>query len=353
MYAVERDIASNKKRENGMAALDKKNVSMNDVARAAGVSLKTVSRAINEPESVRPATRQKIEEAMAQLGFRSNFAARSLKLGRYGCIGVVLFHLSGGSMDMLDGIATAAADRGFALTLIKKKKDEKMTLFEASQRMSRLPVDGMIFNLGQMVDDFAEYRSPKDLKTVIITPMEHATCSTVSDDQEGSARMACDYLLDKGHKTVYFISGKDESLSSVCRMRGWKSALEARGITPPEPLRGDWEADSGYAAGEKLAQMPECTAVLAANDCMANGAMVALHDAGLSVPDDVSVIGFDDELYKTVPNSILTSVKFGHEELGVRALNEVVSGLDSPESKSRILVSGRLIERASVRDLTL
>ena len=148
--------------------------------------------------------------------------------------------------------------------------------------------------------------------------MEHPACSTVSDDQEGGARMACEYFLNHGHKNVYFVSGKKESLSSQCRMKGWRAALEARGIEPPEPLQGDWNADSGYAAGLVLADKPDCTAVLAANDCMANGVMMALHDKGLSVPDDVSVIGFDDELYKTIPNSILTSVKFCHRELGIR-----------------------------------
>ena len=89
----------------------------------------------------------------------------------------------------------------------------------------------------------------------------------------------------------------------------------------------------------------------AANDCMANGVMMALRDKGLGVPDDVSVIGFDDELYKTIPNSILTSVKFRHRELGIRALNEVVAGLEAPSSRSRTLVSGVLVERSSVRDL--
>lgn len=83
---------------------------------------------------------------------------------------------------------------------------------------------------------------------------------------------------------------------------------------------------------------------------MANGAMVALREKGLIVPDDVSVIGFDDELYKTVPNSILSSVKFEHRELGIKALNEVVSGLEKPETRSRTLVSGSLVERGSVRD---
>ena len=210
--------------------MDKKNVSMNDVAIAAGVSLKTVSRVINEPDSVRESTRDKVHSAMEALGFRTNFAARSLKLGRYGCIGVVLFHLSGGAVDMIDGIADAAEERGFALTMIKKRAGEKMTLAEAARRMSQLPVDGMIFNLRQMVDDFDTFEAPKDLKTVIITTMEHPTCSTVSDDQEGGARMACEYFLNHGHKNVYFVSGKKESLSSQCRMKGWRAALEARGI---------------------------------------------------------------------------------------------------------------------------
>ena len=233
--------------------MDKKNVSMNDVAIAAGVSLKTVSRAINEPDSVRESTRDKVHSAMEALGFRTNYAARSLKLGRYGCIGVVLFHLSGGAVDMIDGIADAAAERGFALTMIKKRAGEKMTLAEAARRMSQLPVDGMIFNLRQMVDDFDTFEAPKDLKTVIITSMEHPTCSTVSDDQEGGARMACEYFLNRGHKNVYFVSGKKESLSSQCRMKGWRAALETRGIEPPEPLQGDWNSDSGYAAGLVLA----------------------------------------------------------------------------------------------------
>ena len=331
--------------------MDKKNVSMNDVARAAGVSLKTVSRVINEPDSVRAATRDKVHQAMDALGFHANFAARSLKLGRYGCIGVVMFHLSGGSMDMLDGIATAAAEQGYAITLLKKRSGESLTLADASRNMSQLPVDGMIFNLGQMVDDFDDFRPSSGLKTVIITPFEHAFCSTVSDDQEGAAHVACSYLLDRGHKTVHFIAGKEESLSSQCRMRGWRRALEERGAAVPEPLHGDWEADTGYDAGAKLAKLPECTAVLAANDCMANGVMCALRDAGKNVPDDVSVIGIDDDLYKSVPHTTLTSVRFRHEELGARALNEVVSGLSTPESKTRILVSGTLVERGSVRDL--
>ena len=131
--------------------------------------------------------------------------------------------------------------------MIKKRAGEKMTLAEAARRMSQLPVDGMIFNLRQMVDDFDTFEAPKDLKTVIITPMEHPTCSTVSDDQEGGARMACEYFLNHGHKNVYFVSGKKEALSSQCRMKGWRAALEARGIEPSELCK---------AIGMRIVAMP-------------------------------------------------------------------------------------------------
>lgn len=334
-----------------MATRDNRPVSMNDVAQAAGVSLKTVSRVVNEPEAVRESTRKAVEQAMAELGFRTNFAARSLKLGRYKTIGLVMFALTGGNRDVLDGITTAAAEEGYAITLIKKRDDEELTLSEASRRLSLLPVDGMIFNLGRMVSDFETYRAPSDLKTVIITPLEQANCSTVSDDQRGAGRMAAQHLIERGHTQIRFISGPDESLSSVCRKAGWKSALLAAGIDPAGPLPGDWTADSGYEAGLKIARDAECTAIVAANDNMAYGAICALRDAGRRVPEDVSVVGFDDSLGLSVPHAQLTSVRFRHTELGIRAFNEVVNGLNAPESRTRILVSGELIERASVRDL--
>lgn len=325
-----------------------KTVSMNDVAREAGVSLKTVSRVVNEPEAVRPATRQQVQDAMAKLGFRTNFAARTLRLGHYGSIGLVLFSLEGGNRDILDGITTAAAEEGYAITLIKKRPGEELTLAEASRKLSQLPVDGMIFNLGRMVEDFETFKAPADLKTVIITPLEQPNCSTVSDDQQGGGYLATKYLLDRGHTGIRYISGPAESLSSQRRMQGWEEALREAGLEPATPLQGDWNAQSGYEAGAKLAEDPGCTAVLAANDNMAYGAMLALRERGRRVPEDVSIVGFDDALESVVPNAGLTSVRFPHAELGVRAFNEVVNGLAEPAQKHRILVSGKLIERSSV-----
>ena len=319
---------------------------MVDVAREAGVSLKTVSRVVNEPDAVRPATRDAVHAAMERLGFRANYAARSLKLGSYKTVGLVFFELHGGELSVLSGISTAAAQKGYAITLVTASPGEQLTLGEAARRMATLPVDAMIFNLGRMVDDFEGYRSPTGLKTVIVTPFEQVGCTTVSDDQAGAARMAVQRLVELGHRQIRFIAGPAESLASRNRELGWREALAQAGLDAVEPLRGDWDADSGYEAGARLAASDaECTAILAGNDNMAYGAMLALRDAGVDVPGDVSVIGFDDSLPGVVPNSRLSSIRFDHAELGRRAFEEALLAEAAPR---RVLVPATLIERASL-----
>ncbi len=320
--------------------------SMVDVAREAGVSLKTVSRVVNEPDAVRPATRDAVHAAMEQLGFRANYAARSLKLGSYKTVGLVFFELHGGELSVLSGISTAAAQKGYAITLVTARPGEQLTLGEAARRMATLPVDAMIFNLGRMVDDFEGYRSPTGLKTVIVTPFEQAGCTTVSDDQAGAARMAVQRLIELGHRQIRFIAGPAESLASRNRELGWREALAQAGLDAAEPLRGDWGADSGYEAGARLAASDaKCTAILAGNDNMAYGAMLALRDSGLDVPRDVSVIGFDDSLPGVVPSSQLSSIRFDHAALGQRAFEEALLADATPR---RVLVPATLIERASL-----
>lgn len=319
---------------------------MVDVAREAGVSLKTVSRVVNEPDAVRPATRDAVHAAMERLGFRTNYAARSLKLGSYKTVGLVFFELHGGELSVLSGISTAAAQKGYAITLVTAAPGEQLTLGEAARRMATLPVDAMIFNLGRMVDDFEGYRSPTGLKTVIVTPFEQVGCTTVSDDQAGAARIAVQRLVELGHRQIRFIAGPAESLASRNRELGWREALAQAGLDAVEPLRGDWGADSGYEAGARLAASDaECTAILAGNDNMAYGAMLALRDAGVDVPGDVSVIGFDDSLPGVVPNSRLSSIRFDHAELGRRAFEEALLAEAAPR---RVLVPATLIERASL-----
>ena len=343
-------------------------VSMTDVAREVGVSLKTVSRVVNEPERVRPATRARVEEAMERMGFRASFAGRTLKTGRYRCVGLAMLTLYGGNAAVFEGIAGAAAEAGYALTLIKAREDEDLTLAEIARRMSSLPVDGIIVNLNRAVPDFETYRSPAGLNTVLICPEPHPTCTTVSDDQEGCTRMATARLLELGHRTVWYVGGPAWSLAARAREAGWRRALaEAGAARVPEPLAGDWTADCGYELGAHLAAEPACTAVVCANDAMANGVVAALRDAGRSVPGEVSVVGVDDALAGLVPHVGLSTVRFRHEELGARAFAEAVAGLEAAPggdaagaagaggaavgqgaAPRHLLIPGELIERGSI-----
>jgi DNA-binding LacI/PurR family transcriptional regulator len=153
----------------------------------------------------------------------------------------------------------------------------------------------------------------------------------VGVDQETGARMATRHLLGLGHRTVHHVAGPADSQEARGRTAGWRSELEAAGAPVPELLRGDWTPSSGYAAGRKLADRiragEDITAVFLANDQMALGVLAALHEEGLEIPDDVSVIGFDDlpeAPYFTPP---LTTVRQDFEELGRRGVELVLARL--------------------------
>ncbi len=323
-------------------------VSMADVAKAAGVSQQTISRVANNSPKVSPETRAHVQAVMDEMGYRPSFAGRSLKNGSYHTVGLVMFNItSTGNLDRLDSILTAAAEDGYAITLIKMSPDEQPTLTAAAERMRALPVDGMIFNLNTMVEDFEEFCPLPGLTTVLTSPVEHPVCSSVDGDQLRCSRDAVEHLLAHGHKNVRFVTGKSTSLAARLRLQGWQETLLAHGIEPVEPIEGDWSADRGYEAGAILAKDPACTAVYAANDTTALGVITALRDAGRRVPEDVSVVGVDDSLVGVVPHAELTSVRFDNRKVGRLAFELAVNGSDK---RQHTLVPGALVERQTVAD---
>ena len=325
-------------------------VTVTDVARAAGVSEQTVSRTVHDSPAVRAETKERVRRAMRELGYRPNFAGQSLRRGRYRTLGVVMFDITAtGNLDRLDGFTRAAEKNGYAITLLRAP--ENPTLTAAAQQMSALPVDGMIFCLNRMVEDFYDFRPPFDLPTVIITMKEHPTLSTGDNDHHRCSHDVVDYFLARGHRTVHHIAGPLRSLSGMQREEGWRRALAERGIEPPAVLRGDWSPASGYEAGVRLASDPEVTAVYASNDAMAYGCIRALEAHGRQVPDDVSVIGVDDVLSTVVPDASLTSVRFDNRQVGLWAVEKIID--DSPDGAKREhrLFRGHIIERESVRTL--
>ncbi|MBW3091804.1 LacI family DNA-binding transcriptional regulator [Bifidobacterium sp. 82T10] len=327
---------------------------MQDVAKEAGVSPQTVSRVANGSDAVRPETRMRVEAAMEKLGYRPNYAARALKHGRFQDIGVVMFNLSSfGNSRILDSIATAANDNGYAITVHSIGRGRDRTVQAAVERMKQLPVDGMIIVMEEQLSDFAEFQPPKELPVVLLSESPSRHCPTVDADQYGCSQAVVDYLLAKGHRTVYHIAGPATSRAAQSREQGWRDALSSRGISVPPLYTGDWEADSGYQCGLALAHEADCTAVYAANDQMAYGAMLGLRAAGKRVPEDVSVIGVDDSLAGTIPRLELTTMRMRFDRIGRRAFSmvrDLCEGTDVP-TNVKTVIPVELVERDSVRDL--
>ncbi len=331
-----------------MAARASKSVSVKDVARLAGVSEQTVSRTVHDSPSVRPETKERVRAAMRTLGYRPNFAGRSLRRGKFKTVGVAMFNITGtGNLDRMEGFATAADKHGYAITLTKVD-GTPLTLEGAANRMSALPVDGMVVIMNRMPADFGTFEPLPGMSTVLVTMLEHPLCSTVDNDQFDCSRQLVEYLLGLGHRTVHFISCPERSLSGMQREAGWRETLVRHGVEPPQLIRGDWTAASGYAAGQALADDPTCTAVYASNDAMAYGCILGLRSRGRRVPEDVSVVGVDDSLEDIVPDLKLTTVRFDNKRVGMWAVDKIAAP-EPGETVEHVLFPGELIEGDTVR----
>ena len=322
--------------------------SMEDVAREAGVSGQTVSRVVNARGYVGAATRERVEAAMHSLGYRPNSAARALRSGRFRTIGVVMFSFSSyGNQRTLDAIAVRAAQLGYALTLIPVASSARETVAGAFRRLEEHAVDGIIIVIEAHQLDEADIEIPEALPVVFVDSNRAASHPFVDTDQAQGARLATEHLLELGHDTVWHVAGPVRSYSAERRRDAWRATLEAHGRMVPEPLPGDWSAASGHAAGVRLRDIDGVTAVFAANDQMAIGVLRAFREAGRDVPGDVSIVGFDglpDAAQLWPP---LTTVQQHPERVGALAVDALLAELDGGERQQTPLVGTELIVRES------
>lgn len=323
-------------------------VSMADVARRAGVSSQTVSRVSNGHPGVVDSTREQVLAAMRELGYRPNSAARALRSGRFRTIGIILFSLSTtGNVRTLDAIATSAAAEGYAITVIPVAAPTQDGVNGAFTRMGELAVDAVILLMEVHLLDAASISLPTDVPVVVADSDAGDRYAVVDTDQAAGTRAAVEHLLGLGHRTVVHLAGPSESFSAQRREDAWRRTLREAGRDVPEVHRGDWSAASGYEAGRQIART-DATAVFAANDQMALGLLRALAEAGRKVPQDVSVVGFDD-----LPDAVaflppLTTVHQDFAEVGRLCVAGVLRQMaDHSTPRGRTLVPTRLVERAS------
>jgi len=319
-------------------------VVMADVARLAGVSQQTVSRVLNDSPHVRPDTRERVREAIRKLEYRPNRLARALVTGRSRTLGVLSFDTTlYGPASTLFAIERAAHDAGYFVSIASLRSLDAASVRSAVELLREQGVDGILAIAPQESAAAGLLQVPPDVPIVATEAGPPGAMPLVAVDQRAGARLATEHLLQLGHRTVWHVAGPPDWLEAADRIHGWRAALDAAGAVAPPPLPGDWSARAGYGTAEMLAT---ATAVFAGNDQMALGLLRALHELGRHVPEDISVVGFDDipeAAYFTPP---LTTVRQRFDEIGARALRLLLERIEGGPAGSET-VAPELVVRSS------
>jgi DNA-binding LacI/PurR family transcriptional regulator len=301
---------------------------MTDVARAAGVSHQTVSRVLNDHPHVSPRTKARVLDAIVQLGYHRNSAARALATGRSLTLGVVT--IPGAAFRpgrILGGVHAAARASGYSVLVVDCLANDPSSLGSAAAQLLRQGVDGMMVIAPSAGSMQAVVQAAGAMPLVAVEAEPHAGLPVIGVDQIAVGRLATEHLLAAGHASVWHVAGGRDSVQTAGRLAGWRQSLDAAGVSAPTPLSGDWSPRSGYEAGLVLARLPDVTAVFTANDQMALGLLRAMADEGRRVPEDVSVVGADDipeAAYLTPP---LDTVRQDFREVGRQALHALLARL--------------------------
>jgi DNA-binding LacI/PurR family transcriptional regulator len=226
------------------------------------------------------------------------------------------------------GLEHAARDRGYFVHLVGPKTLDRGAVADAVGRFRQQSVAGIVLVSPQaaLADAFRDL--PHDIPTVAIWGQTGAGVPVVASNEAEGARLATQHLLGLGHATVWHLAGPPGRIGAEARIRGWQQALAAAGVAAPDHLVGDWTARSGYEAGCILATERSATAIFVGNDQMALGLLRALHERGCAVPQQVSVIGFDDVPDAAFYTPPLTTIRQHFTELGREAMCLLLRALE-------------------------
>jgi DNA-binding LacI/PurR family transcriptional regulator len=326
-----------------------------DVAARAQVSYQTVSRVLNEHPSVRPTTRQAVLDAMAGLGYRPSNAARTLVTGRSRTLGVLALDVADSDgLTPLYGIERSARELGYFVGIGNLTSVDRASVRAAVDHLAEQSVAGLLVIAPIDAADDALVTAPSDLPIVAVEGSRSGVVASAGVDQVAGARLATEHLLELGHDTVFHIRGPSEWMQTQDRVNGWGSALEAAGADVPMPLAGDWTAKSGYEAGQVLSRVSGLTAVFAGNDQTALGLLLAFSERGIRVPEDVSVVGFDDGADVPFYNPPLTTIRQDFQAVGRTAISMLVNRIeDGARDLDHDLVEPELVVRQSTASARL
>jgi DNA-binding LacI/PurR family transcriptional regulator len=299
-----------------------------DVARLAGVSYQTVSRVLNDSPSIRPSTRQHVLDVIKDIGYRPNQAARALVTSRSRTIGVLSSQTAQyGPTTSINAIEVAAREAGYRLSVTSTNSGDYASIRSSLDYLLSQSIEALVVIAPQVRVFEAIQELSINIPFITLESTGRNPGRSLSVNQEEGARLATRHLIDLGHSEILHISGPQDWIEAEARMQGYLHELSDADMRTRAPILGDWTAHFGYYAGLELLRFRDFTAVFCGNDQMALGFMHACREMGLSVPDDISVVGFDDipEAAHFLPP--LTTVRQNFAEVGRRAVSLLLSEL--------------------------
>ncbi|MDF2964394.1 MAG: transcriptional regulator [Paenibacillus sp.] len=331
-------------------------VTIKDIAKLANVSHTTVSRALNDSPLINQETKERIRQLAANLNYTPNYNAKSLVLDRSYNLGLFFSTLHTGTSagflyEAVKGVNDVIKDQ---YNLIVRGIDDYTTY----QKVNRKSYDGIIVMSQSSSDQpFIEYASEREIPLVVLNrEIEHVqVMNLIPDDQSGAYRIV-EYLIRQGHRNIAIIEGKENFKSTQARLDGYNEAMTYYQVPLREDykVQGNYDLESGYTAMNSLLKLEaRPTAVFCCNDDMALGAIKAIHEKQLSVPGDISVVGFDDHIFSGFMTPALTTVRRPIEEISREGAAKLLSFIETKQiEKEKILFRTELVIRDSVKSIT-
>lgn len=331
-------------------------VTIHDVAKESGVSYSTVSRVLNGFEFVKADTRTKVLAAAEKLGYVANMQARSLAGGKTRIIGLLVPGLDNGYIgEIVRGIDEEIVKFNYDLMLYTTRRREGSEA-RYVKVISNSVTNGIILIVPLLDREYLMSLREHNFPYVLVDQIDLQFHSSVVDATNWQgAYDATKYLLELGHRQIGFIKGLAGLQSTEDRLAGYKAAIADYNLAYDETLviEGDYFTPSGYDAARQLIQRdPRPTAIFASNDLMALGAMQAIQEQGLSIPQHISLIGFDDIPQASLVHPRLTTVRQPLEQMGRVAVNLLIEQIENPDiTPRRVTLATRFVERDSCRPI--
>jgi LacI family transcriptional regulator len=327
-------------------------VTLAEIARVAEVSVSTVSRALsNRNYPLKDDTRQRILKLAEDMGYQPNLVARSLQSNRSHLVGVIVDRMqSPFAAATVQGVQDGLRDAGYTISIAYSNRDQNLAI-DAINTFYSHQVDGLVI-LNSWLHTYNDPILSLQNRPFVFVNRVFNNCmqNCVGPGDRIGAQLATQHLVNLGHRRIGYINGMQDWIEAQNRLSGYCDVLVKHGIPVDETLivQGDWGVDSGYKAAQELLALEERpTAIFSANDIMALGAMYAIKEAGLDIPSDVAIVGYDDRDFSAWIRPALTTVRMPSYEMGQAAARSLLKQFAKEELEDATQIPGKLIIRES------